>query len=84
MWSFGCILAELRTGRPLFPACDENELIEFYCMMIGLPTNEMIEKAKKKAKFFDKDGKIIRSKQSRLKSQGKKTYPLRRAIDHDP
>jgi serine/threonine protein kinase len=67
MWSLGCILAELKSGRPLFPACDENELIEFFCMMIGLPSNEMIEKAKKKAKFFDKDGKIIRSKQSRLK-----------------
>ena len=38
MWSFGCILAELLTGRPLFPAVDENELLEFFIMMIGVPT----------------------------------------------
>jgi len=62
MWSLGCIVAELRSGRPLFPAIDENELLEFFIMMIGLPTNDMIEKAKKKNKFFDKSGKIIRSK----------------------
>ena len=62
MWSFGCIVAELTTGRPLFPAVDENELLELFIMMIGLPSNEMIEKSKKRNKFFDKDGKIIRSK----------------------
>lgn len=83
MWSVGCILAELKTGRPLFPAIDENELLEFFIMMIGLPTNDMIDKAKKKSKFFDKDGKLIRSRQSRLHGTSKKSYPLRKAIDHD-
>ena len=38
MWSFGCIVAELTTGRPLFPAIDENELLELFIMMIGLPS----------------------------------------------
>lgn len=66
MWSFGCIIAELKTGRPLFPAVDENELLEFFIMMIGMPPNEMIEKARKRNRFFDKNGKVIRSKQSRL------------------
>jgi len=84
MWSFGCIMAELKTGRPLFPALDENELLEFFVMMVGLPSNDMIEKCKKKNKFFDKDGKLLRSRQSRLKGQSKKSYPLRRAVDHDP
>ena len=84
MWSFGCIMAELRTGRPLFPALDENELLEFFVMMIGLPSNDMIDKCKKRSKFFDKDGKLQRSRQSRLKNQAKKSYPLRRAIDYDP
>jgi dual specificity tyrosine-phosphorylation-regulated kinase 2/3/4 len=62
MWSFGCIMGELVTGRPIFPALDENELLEFIMMMVGLPNKEMIDKAKKKSKFFDKDYKFIRSK----------------------
>ncbi len=37
MWSFGCIMAELMTKRPLFPALDENELLEFMIMIIGNP-----------------------------------------------
>ena len=48
MWSFGCILAELVTGRPLFPAIDENELLEFFIIRIGMPPEEMINRAKKK------------------------------------
>lgn len=62
MWSFGCIIAELKTGRPLFPAVDENELLEFFIMTVGLPPAEMIERARKKNKFFEKNGRIIRSK----------------------
>ena len=62
MWSFGCIMAELFTGRPLFPALDENELMELFVMILGIPTQEMIARGKKKNKFFTKDGKIIRSK----------------------
>jgi hypothetical protein len=65
MWSFGCIMVELKNKRPLFPALDENELLEFMSIVIGMPSKDMIDKAKKKAKFF-KDGTIIRSKQSRL------------------
>ncbi len=62
MWSFGCILAEMITGRPLFPALDENELLELFIMMIGLPPSDMIERAKKRSKFFDKNDKLIRSR----------------------
>lgn len=86
MWSFGCIMAELTTGRPLFPALDENELLELFIMMIGLPPKNMIEKAKKKNKFYDRDGKVIRSKNSRVVNLQKKSYPLKQAIycDGDP
>ena len=84
MWSLGCIVAELKTKRPLFPAVDENELLEFFVMMFGMPSKEMIEKCRKKAKFFDKTGKLVRSRQSRLLNTGFKSYPLRKVIDHDP
>jgi len=66
MWSFGCIMAELLTGRPLFPALDENELLEFMIMIIGNPPSQMIEKAKKKNKFYTKDNQVIISTKSRL------------------
>lgn len=35
MWSLGCIVFELITGKPLFPAKDENELIEFFFITLG-------------------------------------------------
>jgi dual specificity tyrosine-phosphorylation-regulated kinase 2/3/4 len=67
MWSFGCIMAELATGKPLLPAQDENELVEFYRLIFGDIPTHMIEEARKKKQFFDKNGKIIRSKRSRLR-----------------
>jgi serine/threonine protein kinase len=42
MWSLGCIVAELTTGSPLFPAFDENELLEMFIVMVGLPPQEML------------------------------------------
>ena len=81
MWSFGCILSELRTGRPLFPAVDENELLEFFVMIIGMPPSDMIEKAKKKARFFNpKDNSLIRSKMTRLKDSFEGSYNLRQIV----
>ena len=56
----------MTTGKPLFPALDENELLELFMMIIGQPSFSMIEKAKKKNKFYDKDMVLIRSKHSRL------------------
>jgi len=66
MWSFGCILVELVTGRPLFPAINEKELLEFYVIRIGMPPQEMINKCRKKKIFFDSSGRLIRSRMSRI------------------
>lgn len=76
MWSFGCIIAELTTGRPLFPAIDENELLELVNMMIGSPSLDMIKKAKKRKQFYDKDFNIIISKKSRVFGVETLSYPL--------
>ena len=66
MWSFGCIIAELITGNPLFPAINEKELLEFYIIRIGWPPKEMIDNCRKKRQFFDANGKLIKSKASRV------------------
>jgi len=66
MWSFGCILAELVTGRPLFPAVDELELLELIRIRIGMPPEEMIKSGKKRKVFFNQQLKLITSKRSRL------------------
>ena len=66
MWSFGCILAELVTGRPLFPAIDENELLELFIVRIGKLPVEMVSRCKKRRYFYNSHGDMIRSKKSRV------------------
>ena len=67
MWSFGCIMVELLTGKPIFNARDENELIEMLRFKIGLPPEHMLKNATKRYQFFDsEEGHIIRSKKSRI------------------
>lgn len=54
MFSLGCILAELYTGYPLFPG--ENEVEQLACIMeiMGLPPNQMLDRAKRRKVFFGK------------------------------
>eukprot|EP00929_Paragymnodinium_shiwhaense_P024531 TRINITY_DN1505_c0_g1_i2.p1 TRINITY_DN1505_c0_g1~~TRINITY_DN1505_c0_g1_i2.p1 ORF type:complete len:753 (-),score=155.35 TRINITY_DN1505_c0_g1_i2:78-2336(-) len=56
MWSFGCILAELYTGYPLFPG--ENEMEQFACIMeiCGLPPQRILENSTRYKMFFDSNG----------------------------
>lgn len=52
MWSLGCILFELITGSPLFPASDENELMEYFIVTVGEFPAYMLEQCKKYKQFF--------------------------------
>lgn len=52
MWSLGCIIYELITGRPLFPARDENELLELFIATLGNIPEGMIVGCKKYKQFF--------------------------------
>ena len=54
MWSFGCILAELYTGFPLFPGEDETEQLLCIMEILGVPPRELIEKATRRKMFFDR------------------------------
>ncbi|OMJ85296.1 hypothetical protein SteCoe_13388 [Stentor coeruleus] len=70
MWSFGCILSELYTGRPIFPG--ENESDQLLCIMevLGLPPEYLLDKGTRVKLFFDDNKpKIVQN------SKGKKRYP---------
>lgn len=56
MWSFGCILAELYTGYPLFPG--ENEVEQLACILEirGMPPPRTLENASRIKMFFDSHG----------------------------
>jgi len=43
VWSFGCIIAELFIGEPLFPGEDENELVLLIMELLGKPSKELIK-----------------------------------------
>jgi dual specificity tyrosine-phosphorylation-regulated kinase 2/3/4 len=58
MWSFGCILAELANGKPLFPAGCERELLQMIMQVKGLVPNELLAISSKKKKFFEA-GEIV-------------------------
>ncbi|XP_067861455.1 dual specificity tyrosine-phosphorylation-regulated kinase 4 isoform X2 [Heptranchias perlo] len=71
MWSFGCILAELFTGYPLFPG--ENEVEQLACIMevFGIPPAEIIQTSQRKRLFFDSKG----FPRNVTNSKGKKRRP---------
>lgn len=55
IWSFGCILAELYTGEPLFPGNNEQEQLELIMEICGIPPPNVIDKSRKKDHYFDSD-----------------------------
>lgn len=59
MWSFGCILAELYTGFPIFPMESEEELIKKIVEVIGLPPVDFIAQGSRSYKYFSTTEKII-------------------------
>ncbi|KAG8044610.1 hypothetical protein GUJ93_ZPchr0151g33451 [Zizania palustris] len=59
MWSFGCIVAELYIGLPLFPGASEYDVL---CRMIeilgGQPSDDLLREAKNTGRFFKHVGSI--------------------------
>ena len=52
MWSFGCILAELLTGYPLFPGEDEGDQLACMMEVLGMPPRKMLDGCKRTKTFF--------------------------------
>jgi dual specificity tyrosine-phosphorylation-regulated kinase 2/3/4 len=55
MWSLGCLVSEMVSGVPLFPAYSEHELLEFHQIFCGTYSQEMVKKSGNKKKFFVED-----------------------------
>ncbi|EEB08721.2 CMGC/DYRK/DYRK2 protein kinase Ppk5 [Schizosaccharomyces japonicus yFS275] len=56
MWSFGCILAEMYTGYPLFPGANESEQLGLMMELLGLPDRKMLSDCGRANLFFDRHG----------------------------
>jgi dual specificity tyrosine-phosphorylation-regulated kinase 2/3/4 len=53
MWSFGCILAELFSGYPLFPGESEMDQLDRIMELCGAPSHDILQKSTRKHLFFD-------------------------------
>lgn len=55
MWSFGCIVAELHIGYPLFPGeCEQQQLLRIM-EVLGAPPVEMLRHASRANQFFSEE-----------------------------
>lgn len=60
IWSVGCILFELSTGCPLFPAENETDLFKMIVETLGMPPEDLIQRGKRKHFYINKDGSLKR------------------------
>jgi dual specificity tyrosine-phosphorylation-regulated kinase 2/3/4 len=61
VWSAALMIAELLSGRPLFPGEDEDEQLQMIAELLGEPESELVAGAKRKTHFFESDGRIKRT-----------------------
>jgi dual specificity tyrosine-phosphorylation-regulated kinase 2/3/4 len=80
IWSFGCIVAEMMMGRPLFPGGDESEQMQMLMEVLGLPPRGMLDRCTRRKHFFGPDGRpFISTKGRRRRTVGSSSL---RIISH--
>ncbi|KAI7503434.1 kinase-like protein [Hortaea werneckii] len=85
MWSFGCILAELWTGYPIFPGENEQEQLACIMEIFGPPDRHLVERCTRKKLFFDSVGKprVTVSSKGRRRRPSSKTLAQALKTDDD-
>ncbi|OMJ71208.1 hypothetical protein SteCoe_30651 [Stentor coeruleus] len=76
MWSFGCILIEMFTGKPIFPGENEMELLQCMMEVLGSPPLKVISKAVRRNLYFEADGRP----KIQANTKGRKRIPNSRPI----
>jgi dual specificity tyrosine-phosphorylation-regulated kinase 2/3/4 len=56
VWSLGCVICEMVTGRPLFEAEDETELMQMFLKVLGMPPKWMVQQGKRAEYYFKTNG----------------------------
>ncbi|KAK8271367.1 hypothetical protein V6Z11_D11G256900 [Gossypium hirsutum] len=75
MWSFGCIVAELFLGLPLFPGSSEFDLLRRMIEILGgQPPDYLLKEAKNTSKLFKCIGSIHNMENGEISSGGRSAY----------
>lgn len=77
MWSFGCILAELQSGFPLFPGENEMDQLAYIMEIKGEPEDYLLELSSRRKLFFDAENQPIIVANSRGKKRRPNTKTLK-------
>jgi dual specificity tyrosine-phosphorylation-regulated kinase 2/3/4 len=59
MWSFGCLMSELTTGRPIFSGDNEQQQMKLFVQALGPPKSSLLARGKRKSRFFSPDGVLL-------------------------
>lgn len=80
MWSLGCVMVELITGRPIFAAKTEQDLMLYQMEILGQIPDELLNKATRTPEFFSCDAsdngyklKKVADRKGRVRLPGTKT-----------
>ena len=81
VWSFGCILAELYTGKPLFAGETEHEQMLCIMEVFGPPAKSMLEKGSRAGLFFQENSEPKIAPNSKGKMHFPRSKTLSQALD---